>query len=67
MGKNIQSSNHYGQANIHPHVNANGRPCLAGYNSMVIESIQNRKWIKFATITSDFLTQYNPQSPFVKI
>jgi hypothetical protein len=68
MGKNIVGSSGYrGDVGIHPHVNSTGFPCLATYNSMVIKSLSNRNWIEFTMIVSDFLSQYNKNSPYIRL
>ncbi|MCE7735582.1 MAG: hypothetical protein GPJ54_11935 [Candidatus Heimdallarchaeota archaeon] len=68
MGKNIIGSSGYRQnTGIHPHVNSNGLPCLATYNSMVVTSLNDRNWIQFTLIVSDFLSQYNKNSPYIRL
>ena len=68
MGKNIVGSSGYrNDVGIHPHVSSTGFPCLASYNSMVIKSLSTRNWIEFTLIVSDFLSQYNPNSPYIKL
>ena len=68
MGKNISGGSTYrNNIGIHPHVNSNGLPCLASYNSMIIKSLSTRNWVEFALIVSDFLSQYNPNSPYIHL
>lgn len=67
MGKNIQGSNYYQDNTTHPHVSSDGLPCLSSYNDLVVRSIQDRQWLVFATTVADFLSQYNPSSPYIRI
>ena len=68
MGKNIIGSSGYrNDTGIHPHVNSTEFPCLASYNVMIIKSLSTRNWVEFALIVSDFLSQYNPGSPYIKL
>ena len=66
IGKNIKAAK-YTKSNIHPHVSAAGTPCLASYGQKIAKALSTRKWIVFAGIVGDFLTQYNPKSPYVKL
>ncbi len=66
MGADIKGKGYNGTS-PHPHVNSGGVPCLNTYNSIIVQALNNREWLKFATIVSDFLTQYNPRSPIVRL
>ncbi|MCH8906447.1 MAG: hypothetical protein IH840_05090 [Candidatus Heimdallarchaeota archaeon] len=67
MGKNIQGSNYYQDNTTHPDVSSDGLPCLSSYNDLLVRSIQDRQWLIFATAVADFLSQYNPSSPYIRI
>ncbi|MHA2250756.1 MAG: hypothetical protein ACXAD7_10350 [Candidatus Kariarchaeaceae archaeon] len=66
MGKNINSRKYNGTS-PHPHVNSGGHPCLNTYNEMIVRALNAREWQQFAVIVSDFLCQYNPSSPIVRL
>ncbi|MHA2091684.1 MAG: hypothetical protein ACW98K_12585 [Candidatus Kariarchaeaceae archaeon] len=66
MARNVKSSRYNGTS-PHPHVNSSGVPCLASYNKMIVEALNNREWMRFATVVSDFLSQYNARSPIVRL
>ena len=65
-GRNIRADG-YNRSNIHPHISTAGTPCLASYGQQIAKALSKRKWLVFAGIVSDFLTQYNPKSPYIKL
>lgn len=66
IGRNIRA-NRYNRSNIHPHISPMGTPCLASYGQQIAKALSMRKWVVFAGIINDFLTQYNPRSPYVHL
>lgn len=66
VGNNIQT-NGKNDMYIHPHISATGTPCLASYGKKIAQALSKRQWIVFAGIVTDFLTQYNPKSPYVHL